>query len=231
MHNDVHQVADQVKNLSNRLGKLECRVGTLAHSAKPWIEILTGIFQALVPLLLFILGFQLKDLYEQSVQERRLHLENVVEMRDLIRDLSLGTDPEPIMRSKAATLAAYGPPAVVPFIRILDTEGGPNQVKVATFGLRALAWSDSATVCRALVRVIQDNSGLFLWQTHEAAFQMITAIHSMEAQCVVREAARDTALGREEFARRYRNPDNLSFEAFASIKNAMADYARKVATR
>jgi hypothetical protein len=210
---------------------LERRVKKLAHSAKPWVEIVIALAQVIGPFLLFFLGIQFKNAYEKSLEERKLQLANVAEMRTLIRDLSLGSESEPVMRSEAATLAAYGEPAVIPFIRILDTQGGPNQVQVATFGLRALAWRESTSVCRALIRVVEDGSGLFLWQTQRAALQMLTDIRSTEARRAVQAVARDTMLSQADFAKRYRNADNLSVEAYASIKMEVAKYSAHMGAR
>src|SRR5438445_12617397 len=75
-------------------------------------------------------------------------------------------------QAKAAQLAAFGRYSVPFFVNILEV-GNQNAGVGAEDGLRMVARSEPQVVCSALQIVIKNRTGLFRWQTHLSALEIL----------------------------------------------------------
>jgi hypothetical protein len=121
---------------------------------------------------LAILGFALKDTVDQALREREIQLAAVKEMETLVPDLQKTDLGRPEAQAKAAQLAAYGRYSVPFFVNILEV-GNQNAGVGAEDGLRMVARSEPDEVCTALERVITNRTGLYRWQTHMSALEVL----------------------------------------------------------
>jgi hypothetical protein len=95
----------------------------------------------------------------------------------------------PDAQAKAAQLAAYGQYSVPFFVNILEV-GNQNAAVGAEDGLRMVARSEPQVVCATLQTVIQNRTGLYRWQTHLSALEILG-----QASCT--KACRDVASFRD----------------------------------
>lgn len=174
-----------------RLKKMEEKLD--ANSDKgPWAWILDVLKTLLPSIVLAVLGFALKDTVDQALREREIQLEAVKEMEKLVPDLQKTDLVRPEAQAKAAQLAAFGRYSVPFFVNILEV-GNQNAGVGAEDGLRMVARSEPAQVCAALQTVIQNRTGLYHWQTHLSALEILG-----QASCA--KACRDVADYRDTMA-------------------------------
>jgi hypothetical protein len=134
---------------------------------------------------LAVIGFVLKDTVDQALRERQIQLEAVKEMEKLAPDLQKNDLVRIDAQAKAAQLAAFGRYSVPFFVNILEI-GSQNATLGAEEGLRMVARSEPWSVCSALQAVIRSRSGLYRWQTHLAALEILG-----QAEC--KQATKDVA--------------------------------------
>jgi len=152
-------------------------------SSLTWI---LDILKTLLPsVVLAVLGFALKDTVDQALREREIQLAAVKEMETLVPDLQKNDLVRADAQAKAAQLAAYGRYAVPFFVNILEV-GNQNADVGAEDGLRMVARSEPQVVCTTLRTVIQNRTGLYRWQTHLSALEILG-----QASCT--RACRDVA--------------------------------------
>jgi hypothetical protein len=157
------------------------------RSAFTWI---LDILKTLLPsIVLVILGYALKDSVDQALREREIQLAAVKEMETLVPDLQKTDLDRPDAQAKAAQLAAYGQYSVPFFVNILEV-GNQNAAVGAEDGLRMVARSEPQVVCATLQTVIQNRTGLYRWQTHLSALEILG-----QASCT--KACRDVASFRD----------------------------------
>ena len=157
-------VEARLKKIEEELKKNEGK-GILA-----WIlEVLKTLLPSAI---LLILGFALKDTVDQALREREIQLAAVKEMEVLVPDLQKTDLVRADAQAKAAQLAAYGRYSVPFFVNILEV-GNQYAGLGAEDGLRMVARSEPLTVCTALQGVIQNRTGLYKWQTHLAALEIL----------------------------------------------------------
>lgn len=171
-----------------RLKEIEDKVDKgNGRSAFTWI---LDILKTLLPsVVLVILGYALKDSVDQALREREIQLAAVKEMETLVPDLQKTDLARPDAQAKAAQLAAYGQYSVPFFVNILEV-GNQNAAVGAEDGLRMVARSEPQAVCATLQTVIQNRTGLYRWQTHLSALEILG-----QASCT--KACRDVASFRD----------------------------------
>jgi hypothetical protein len=172
-----------------RLKKIEDKLGERnSKAALAWI---LDVLKTLLPsIVLAVLGFALKDTVDQALREREIQLAAVKEMETLVPDLQKTDLVRADAQAKAAQLAAYGRYSVPFFVNILEV-GNQNAAVGAEDGLRMVARSDPEAVCTALQTVIRNRTGLYRWQTHLSALEVLG-----QASCT--KACRDVATFRDD---------------------------------
>jgi hypothetical protein len=158
--------------IEERLAKVEA---SLAHPKRKdrWEKaqvVLSALSPLLTGLALAFVGYLLNGTISNALAQRKLELDNVTQMRDLLVKMRIGKgDGQPLpqeeMNADAMALAAFGPYAVPPLIQLLQT-GGDVGVEAANQGLRSLLLTYPAETCQQLGRALTNRSQAFLWQTH-----------------------------------------------------------------
>jgi hypothetical protein len=132
------------------------------------------LVSALSPLLtgltLAFLAYFLTGRITNALAQRKLELDNVTQIRDLLVKMRIGkgegpTPPQAEMNADALALAAFGPYAVPPLIQLLET-GGDVAGEAADKGLRSLLLTYPEETCEQLGRALANRSQAFSWQTH-----------------------------------------------------------------
>jgi hypothetical protein len=174
--------------VESRLKKIEEKVEE--GSGKAALAWILDVLKTLLPsIVLAILGFALKDTVDQALREREIQLAAVKEMEMLVPDLQKTDLIRADAQAKAAQLAAYGRYSVPFFVNILEV-GNQNAGVGAEDGLRMVARSEPQVVCSALQTVIHNHTGLYRWQTHLSALEILG-----QASCS--KACRDVASFRD----------------------------------
>jgi hypothetical protein len=159
-------MAEEAKRL-DRLRKLEKDLEKL--KGPYWVEILKALLPPLISgLAILLAGYWLTGSVNNAFQKRQLQLSNAKEMQALLQQFRDGKEPE----STALALSAFGEPAIVPLLYVLDQGGGDVQVVAAAEGLRAIAATEPAPVCGQLSRVLRNRTGIFSWETHLQAIKL-----------------------------------------------------------
>jgi hypothetical protein len=167
-----------------RLKKIEEKLG--GKQEKGTLTWILDVLKTLLPsVVLAVSGFVLKDTVDQALRERQIQLEAVKEMEKLAPDLQKNDLVRIDAQAKAAQLAAFGRYSVPFFVNILEI-GSQNATLGAEEGLRMVARSEPSTVCSTLQAVIRSRSGLYRWQTHLAALEILG-----QAEC--KQASQDVA--------------------------------------
>jgi hypothetical protein len=161
----------EVAGVETRFRKVEEKLGGGNHKgAMAWIlEVLKTLLPSIV---LAVLGFALKDSVDQALREREIQLAAVKEMETLVPDLQKTDLVRADAQAKAAQLAAFGQYSVPFFVNILEV-GNQNAEVGAEDGLRMVARSEPAVVCATLQTVIRNRTGLYRWQTHLSALEIL----------------------------------------------------------
>lgn len=174
----------RLKNIEEKLA------GGQSKGMSAWI---LDILKTLLPsIVLALLGFALKDTVDQALRERQIQLEAVKEMERLVPDLQKTDIIRADAQAKAAQLAAFGRYSVPFFVNILEV-GNQNAGVGAEDGLRMVARSEPEAVCATLQTVIQNRTGLYRWQTHLSALEVL-------GQATCSKACRDISKYRDTMA-------------------------------
>jgi hypothetical protein len=136
-------------------------------SLKDWIQTLSPLVTALV---IFGIGFVLKDSVTQALARETLDLTYVTNVRDLIKGFDTAQE-QTTADSNAIALAMYGKVAIVPLIERL--QGGDVAQLAAERGLRIIGDSSPAAACAAFIRILRDPARQYSWQTHEAVIRLV----------------------------------------------------------
>lgn len=148
-----------------------------------WAPIITPIVVAVLGALL---AYALTGYFQQSMDLRRLELElqkfaleqrrvdlsGIGQMRELIADLYREGITPAEAEAIALSLAAFGDLAAPPLIHAIET-GSPNRRTGAEAGLAAAALAAPDRVCATLAQVLDNRTALFNWQTHESALRLL----------------------------------------------------------
>ncbi len=186
IHGTLHLESAAV---DGRLKKIEAKLEE--RNNKGLLTWILDVLKTLLPsIVLALLGFALKDTVDQALREREIQLAAVKEMETLVPDLQKTDLVRADAQAKAAQLAAYGRYSVPFFVNILEV-GNQNAAVGAEDGLRMVARSEPEVVCAALQTVIQNRTGLYRWQTHLSALEVLG-----QASCT--KACREVASFREQ---------------------------------
>jgi hypothetical protein len=161
-------VEEKVKALQEDVEKLKAKPKDKWDKLQAASTLISG-------LLVFGIGYWVKDSIDLAREEQQLQLANVTEMQELLVKLPAATADE--AAAAALTLAAFGPPAIGPLVTALDSG---KQVPAAEAGLRTVGIAHSAEVCESLLAVMTNRAARFTWITHKSAIRLI---RELECPC------------------------------------------------
>ena len=120
-----------------------------------------------------------------AIEKKRLELSQLTAIRELMVKLATpGAEPADAAAT-AMSLAAFGPPTIVPLIHELQAEG-QTRPGAAEHGLRTLAFQYTVEVCGTLSQVLEDRSRLFTWKTHRRVIILLGDIGCADAVPVLK---------------------------------------------
>ena len=143
-------------------------------------ESLTTVLPAAV---LILLGYFLLDRFRLANESMTVEVNSAEKIEqyivELIRAKTTTPDGErPLdddeITGKALALSAFGRPAVVPLLQILNRGG--NRVPPAVEGLVSVGKAHPAYTCAVLADVLTDTSRAFQWTTHEAVIRILPRV-------------------------------------------------------
>jgi len=179
----LQDLAQQVEELKNKSGRKDFWEKIQALS-------LPSLFSSL---LLGWLGWLFTGSVNQALEERQVELAAVKEMETLIvamedKKLDLATAGR-----TAAELASFGRYSVPAFVNLLEVGNQFNAYTAigAEQGLRMVAAAEPGVVCAQITQVIRNRSGLYHWQTHQTALQIIGDTNCQSARDAVAQYERD----------------------------------------
>jgi hypothetical protein len=158
--------------VEERLAKLEAAAGQPKRKDR-WEKaqvVLSALSPLLTGLALAFVGFLLNGTITNALAQRKLELDNVTQMRDLLVRIRVGKgDGQPLSREEmdanAMALAAFGPYSVPPLIQLLQT-GGDVASEAADKGIKSLLLTYPKETCEQLGRALANRTQAFSWQTH-----------------------------------------------------------------
>jgi hypothetical protein len=170
--NLLEQKVGKPAPVEERLAKMEAALAKPKHK-DPWEKaqvVLSALSPLLTGLALVFVGYLLNGTITNALAQRKLELDNVTQMRDLLVRIRIGKgDGQPLSREEmdanAMALAAFGPYAVPPLIQLLQT-GGDVGTEAADKGLKSLLLTYPAETCEQFGRALANRSQAFSWQTH-----------------------------------------------------------------
>lgn len=179
-----NRVVTQVHNTESpetRLQRLEAEIAKLKAPPILWLEILKALSPLLAGVAVAWVGYGLTGSLNNALQRKHYELSNVKEMRDIL--LKLGSSETTLEESMASvrTLSAFGTAAITPLISLLES-GGDTKIPAAQEGLRAVALSDVAEVCRQLTNIANNRTRLFTWETHRWTIQLLGELNCQESK-------------------------------------------------
>ena len=207
----------RLKSIEDSLKKMSPK-----SSLRDWIQALSPFVTALV---IFVIGFILKDSVAQALDREKLDLSYVTNVRELIQGFDKAQE-QSAADSNAIALAMYGKFSLVPLIERL--QGGDVAQLAAERGLRIVGASDPAASCAAFTRVLVDPARRYTWHTHEAAVRLmgasecVPAVPVLESYLVDLQAA-DNADKLVSFASRYSNSGAFDAENVEGFTGQVAD--------
>lgn len=191
-------------------------------SVRDWIQALSPFVTALV---IFAVGFVLKDSVTQALDRERLDLTYVTNVRELIKGFDTAQE-QTSADSNAIALAMYGKFSLVPLIERL--EGGDVVHLAAERGLRIVGASDPAAACAAFTRIVLDPARRYRWQTHQSVVRLmgasdcVPAIPVLEACLADLRAAQDPAK-LVQLAQRFSESEAFDAESLEGFTRQVAD--------
>jgi uncharacterized small protein (DUF1192 family) len=121
-----------------------------------------------------------------SIDREKLELSNVAEMRDLLTTLREPGIERRKAEATAVSLAAFGTYAVVPLVMELQADGVVRP-GAAEEGLRAVLAKEPEKACKALLKVLDNRTGLYSWKTHRDVVRLLGEGGCADAIPVLRE--------------------------------------------
>jgi hypothetical protein len=160
-----------------RVKALEDKVASLtAASEKHPAEWVLDVLKAILPgVVLAIVGYVLNDTVNHALQEHQLQIDAIKSMQVLTADLQNPKITQAEAQAKAAQLAAFGKYSVPFFVNVHEI-GNEYGALGAEDGLRMVARSEPESVCDRINAVIHNRTGLYHWQTHLAALELIAEV-------------------------------------------------------
>lgn len=173
-------------SVAQRVSALEAKFkSTEAGADKGKLTWVADILKSLVPsAVLAVIGYFLNDTVNRALKEHELQIEVVKDMQSLAGELQKSDIQRTEAAAAAARLATYGKYAV-PFLIDVREVGNEYGSQGAVEGLRMVARTEPRAVCDQLGAVIRNRTGLYSWQTHLAALQLIGETHCTSAAASV----------------------------------------------
>jgi hypothetical protein len=147
-------------------------------------DIISTLSPFVTAIVIFVATFVLKDSVDQALSKEQLHLSSVKDMEEQVLALRKTSVTKDEAEAAAMTLAAFGHYAIPSLTSVLE-RADDVQSPAAEEALRAIGETEPADVCRAMIYILQDPSGSYLFQVHEAALRLIAASRCTEARPVV----------------------------------------------
>jgi hypothetical protein len=108
----------------------------------------------------------------QALKARELKIDAIEDMQSPSAELQNPAIERDAALARAVELAAYGEYSVPFFINVQEI-GNQYAIVGASQGLRMVARSEPQAVCDQLTAVIRNRTGLYHWQSHLAALELI----------------------------------------------------------
>ena len=206
--------------LDARLKSLDADVRKLkgGSTIRDWLQTLAPYVAGLVVLMV---GFWIKDSVTLALQREQLDLQYVQQMRDLIKAFD-EAGSQTAADANAVGLAMYGKHAIIPLVERL--EGGDVAPLAAERGLRLIGSEDPVAACPRFVKVIDDPSRRYKWQTHKTMIKVIGQSSCIDALPDLKSyRAELSSLGENttklvNFARRYSEVEGFDIESVSGLE-------------
>ena len=169
----------ELDDLRRRVKALEEQVAKL-KPASGWITRLKDFAPILTPIVVALIGIYATTAIKGAIDRKQLELSQLTAIRELMVKLAAPDADLPTAEATAVALSAFGPPAIVPLIHELQSEGQTRSL-AAERGLRTMAFQYPDQVCQALTQVLEDRSRLFAWSTHRHAIELLGQVGCTEA--------------------------------------------------
>jgi hypothetical protein len=181
-------------NIEERIAQLEYKVGPTpvweqrlqavekaAHSSEKkdvW-DILQAIGTVFSGVVVLAVGWWLNDTVDQALEQKKVELEYVTEMRDLLVASGKPDTPQEVADANAVALAAYGEEAIGPLMYRLAS-GLDVSALAAEKGLRLLGFSHREAVCGRLNSVLLDRVRNYTWLTDQYVIRLMADLNCIE---------------------------------------------------
>ncbi|MCI0615988.1 hypothetical protein L0244_23635 [bacterium] len=175
-----------LEDIDARLKELQKKVEGLQPKKRDNWEKMQMIASIISPLITFFLGFYFINLVNQGIERQKVHVSNVSQMQDLLKELRDPTTPAEEAETAAIALSAFGPAAITPLLNLIQS-GEANSVIAGETGLRAIGMTDQALTCQRLKKVIRSRSPLYSWFTHRSAIHLIGDLSCRDALIPIEE--------------------------------------------
>lgn len=176
--------------LAARLDAIGARIeqGSGRSEPKTFVERYGVLISAGVSLLIFVLGFLLRDLVDLALRERQVELATAAAVQDLVLQLAApGADENRL--AAAVALAGFGEPAIPPLVRQLRLRFESNRA-AGREGLRTVALEHRARTCAAIGRVVGEQRRDYPAWSHEAAAGLLGELRCANALPQLKELRR-----------------------------------------
>lgn len=180
-------VEERIAHLESKIGTAptwEERLESLEKSAaspppkKDFWDILQAIGSVFSGIVVLAAGWWLNDKVNHALEQKKVELEYVKEMRDLL--VGFGTaDNQSVADANAITLAAFGEEAIGPLMYRLAAGGDVSAIAAAK-GLRQVAFSHRKTVCAQLDGVLRDNTRNYTWLLEQNVIRLMADVNCAE---------------------------------------------------
>lgn len=187
-------------------------------SLRDWLQTLGPYLGGLV---VFFVGWWVKDSVQIALQRAQLDLGYAEKMRDLVKDFDESNTPL-IADRNAIGLAMFGKYAILPLVERLES-GGDVLPLAAERGLRLVGFQDPVEACPRFRRIIDDHARRFSWQTHKTLIRVIGQSECTDARADLESYRAALAqLGSDEaglktFAKRYSVAAGFDAESVATL--------------
>lgn len=178
---EVLRLEREIAGLDARLRLLQGKAGGGSSEAlRAWTQVL------LVPVVLFMLGYWLKDTVDQAFKERQLEQSGLAQVREQLTELySEEVNAGDALRV-ALAIGAFGGVAAQPLIEAVNL-GGDSRRAAATRGLLTAGLIDHDRVCEALAATVVDNQKIYQWWTKQDAAELMGFLKCIHFRLQLRE--------------------------------------------
>ncbi|NOY85538.1 MAG: hypothetical protein GXO96_12100 [Nitrospirae bacterium] len=137
-----------------------------------------NIFVPIISALLLIgFGAMASTSIQDAIKERQVEVYSGQAMQELLTLLMSKETKFDKFEASAYALAAFGPVAALPLIKVIDTHSDYKKRNVARDALLLQAsLGNSKTACAALTIAIGKHSKVFNWKTHQSAIELIGSL-------------------------------------------------------